>query len=107
MSDLSVANALPVFASELQESLSSQGRHDLASQIPTLPLVDRCRCGDNFCATFYRAKKPKGAYGAGHSNLVVESQEGMIILDLVDDQIRCIEVLYRADVREALFAVLP
>jgi hypothetical protein len=37
----------------------------------------------------------------------VESGEGMIILDLVEDRIHCVEVLYRRDVREALTAVLP
>jgi len=39
--------------------------------------------------------------------MVVESREGMIIVDLVEDRIHCVEVLYRPDVREALFAVLP
>jgi hypothetical protein len=107
MTHLTVVQALPPFAAELMESLVRQGRDDLASQLRTLPLVDRCRCGDDFCATFYTAKRPTGAYGAGHSNLVVESGEGMIILDLVEDRIHCVEVLYRRDVREALTAVLP
>lgn len=106
MSDLSVVVALPAFAAELVESLHHQGRADLASQIATLPLVDRCRCGDDFCATFYTAAKPGGAYGKGHRNLVVDAR-GMIILDLVNNQIRCIEVLFRPDVQKALFAVLP
>jgi hypothetical protein len=107
MSDLALARAIPVFAAELEASLRRQGRADLASQITGLPLLDRCRCGDSFCATFYTAAKPVGAYGPGHSNLIVESREGMIILDLVDDEIRCVEVLYRPDVQKALFAVLP
>ncbi len=107
MSELSIAHALPTFTAELEESLRHQGRSDLAAQVATLPLVDRCRCGDDFCATFYTAAKPTGAYGRGHSNFVVESHEGMIILDLVDDEIRCIEVLFRPDVQKALFAVLP
>ena len=107
MSELVLKAALPAFALELEQSLREQGRADLASQVATLPLVDRCRCEDDFCATFYTAGKPAGAYGTGHSNLEVESTEGMIILDLVDDAIRCVEVLYRPDVQKALFTVLP
>lgn len=107
MTHVTVVQALSPFAAELRESLVRQGRDDLATQLLTLPLVDRCRCGDDFCATFYTSKRPAGSYGAGHSNLVVESREGMIILDLVQDRIHCVEVLYRPDVRDALFAVLP
>lgn len=107
MNDRALARALPDFASELRETLQSQGRADLALQVATLSLVDRCRCGDDFCATFYTAAKPEGAYGPGHSNLELQSSEGMIILDIVNEEIRCIEVLYRPDVQEALFGVLP
>jgi hypothetical protein len=70
-------------------------------------LVNRCRCGDDFCATFYTAPRPDGAYGAGHQNVVVETTEGMVILDLVKDEIKCVEVLHRPDVRKVLLAVLP
>lgn len=107
MSDLALSRALPEFAAELELTLHSQGRADLASQVATLLLVDRCRCGDDFCATFYTAAKPDGAYGPGHSNLELESTEGMIILDIVHEKIRCVEVLYRPDVQQALLNVLP
>jgi hypothetical protein len=107
MSKLVLRTALPAFASELEESLRDQGRADLASQVARLPLVDRCRCGDHFCATFYTAAEPADGYGPGHANLVVESAKGMIILDLVDDRICCVEVLDRPDVQRVLFAVLP
>jgi len=59
MSEILLTRALPAFAAELEKSLRDQGRADLASQV----------CGDDFCAT------------------EVESGEGMIILDLVDDTI--------------------
>ena len=52
MSELVLRVALPAFALELEQSLREQGRADLASQVATLPLVDRCRCEDDFCATF-------------------------------------------------------
>jgi len=104
---VTVSRALPDFAAELGNTLRLQGRADLASQVPNLPLVDRCRCGEDFCATFYTAPKPEGAYGPGHDNVVVEVAKGMTILDVVNGDIRCVEVLYRPDVQRALFAVLP
>ena len=107
MNSLALARALPDFASELRETLQGQGRADLASQVASLSLVDRCRCGEDFCATFYTATEPEGAYGPGHSNLELESSEGMIIMDLVDDAIRCVEVLDRPDFQKALFRALP
>jgi hypothetical protein len=103
----SLAQALPAFSAELESALRRQGRADLASQVANLPLVDRCRCGDGFCATFYTAARPEGAYGPGHENLEVDGVIGMIILDLVHDEIRCVEVLFRPDVQRALFATLP
>jgi hypothetical protein len=44
---------LPVLAQELQQLLQAQGRLELAAQIPGLAIVERCRCGDDFCASFY------------------------------------------------------
>jgi len=107
MTRLTFLGTLPAFAAELAELLRNQGRDDLALQIAALPIEDRCRCGEAYCSTFYTAPEPNRAYGAGHANLHVASLEGMIILDLVDDEIRCIEVLDRPDVQAALFAALP
>lgn len=69
--------------------------------------MERCRYAGDFCATLYTAAKPDGAYGPGHSSLVVESKQGMIVLDLVDDAIRCLEVPYRRDIPRELFTVRP
>jgi len=107
LSGLKLSEALPAFAAELERLLRSQGYDHLASQVESLPLVDRCRCGDEFCATFYTAPRPTGAYGPGHSNLEVPATEWMIILDLADEGIECVEVLYRPDVQRALHAALP
>jgi len=79
----------------------------LAEQVPNLQILSRCHCGDDFCATFYTKPKPAGSYGAGHSCLQLEPDNGMIILDVVDGKIACVEVLYRDDVREQLLLVLP
>jgi hypothetical protein len=51
--------------------------------------------------------KPDGAYGPGHRNVVLAPDEGMIILDVVAEEIACVEVLDRNDIRQKLDKVLP
>jgi hypothetical protein len=55
-------------AQELQELFMQRSEEELASQVPGLRVLDRCRCGDDFCGTFYvRAKlkpfKPSSFWG--------------------------------------------
>jgi hypothetical protein len=99
--------ALPELASEVTTLLLQDEEVDLADQVPLLRLVDRCRCGDYFCATVYTAAKPKGTWGPGHENISLDVSEGFIILDVVDRKITCIEVLYREDIRQKLLRALP
>jgi hypothetical protein len=80
---------------------------DLATHVPELMILERCRCGDDICATFYTQPKPKGGFGPGHRNMRLMPEEGMLILDIVAGEISCIEVLDRADVRQKLFSALP
>ena len=98
---------MPELAEELATLLASAGRHDLAGQVPELTIVDRCRCEDDFCATFYTQSRPQGAYGSGHENLELEPQRGMIILDVVHGSIACVEVLDRDEIRRRLLAAMP
>ena len=100
-------NAMPELAAEMAHLLTVSGHIALAEQVPNLKLVDRCRCGDDFCSTFYTQPKPNGAYGPGHENIVLDPQDGMIILDVVKGVIACVEVLYRDEVRRTLLATLP
>ena len=102
-----VACALPQLACELEGLLTKHGEPELAAQVPGLRIVDRCRCGDDFCATFYTQPKPNGRYGSDHRNVALEPEQGMLILDIVGGRIACVEVLYRDEVRRALQAVLP
>ncbi len=102
-----LVDALPELAEELHELLVKDGRPELASQIPVLKIVDRCRCGDYFCASFYTQPKPNGSYGPGHDCLELAPAEGMLILDVVAGEIAHVEVLNRDGVRRRLLAVLP
>ncbi|MGA3371054.1 MAG: hypothetical protein ABSC48_04765 [Terracidiphilus sp.] len=102
-----LADVLQEFARELEALLTAQSESELASQICGLKIVDRCRCGDDFCATFYTQPKPKGSYGPNHKCVEVTPQEGMIILDVVDGKIMKIEVLFRDEIRHQLDVIQP
>jgi hypothetical protein len=103
----SIADTLPAFAAELRQLLEEQGESELAAQVPDLKIFDRCRCGDDICATFYTQPKPKGSFGPSHRNVALTPEEGMLILDVVGATIACVEVLYRDEVRQELLAILP
>jgi hypothetical protein len=100
-------DVLPELARELERLLKNQSELDLAAQVPALLIVDRCRCGDAFCASFYTQPKPGGAYGPDHNCLDLDAAEGMLILDVVAGRIAHVEVLNRDDVRRKLVAALP
>ena len=104
---LLLTDTLPAFATELRQLLEGRGESELAAQLPRLMIFDRCRCGDDFCATFYTQPKPDGAYGPGHRNVRLMPSEGTVILDIVGGKIACVEVLDRADVQKKLLSVLP
>lgn len=101
-----LADTLPALAIELRQLLEEQGEPELGAQVPGLVIFDRCRCGDDFCATFYTRPKPKGSFGPGHRNVALTPDKGMLILDVVAGEIACVEVLNRDDVRKKLLAVL-
>ncbi|HNY42415.1 MAG TPA: hypothetical protein PKJ41_18585 [Bryobacteraceae bacterium] len=98
---------MPSLARELEELLVEIEEPALAAQVAGLQIVDRCRCGDDFCATFYTQPKPSGSYGPHHRNVPLTPQKGWLILDVVDDQIMCVEVLYRDEIKSVLEAAVP
>jgi hypothetical protein len=69
-----------------------------------LTIVERCRCGDDFCASFYTQPKPKESYGPGHDSMELEPTEGMLILDIVDGRIAHVEILHRNDILDGRIA---
>lgn len=97
----------PKFASELTGLLVAHGEDRLAETVDALNVIDRCRCGDDFCATMYTSPRPSGAWGAGHRNLALDSKKGILIVDIVDQRIVEIEILYRDEIRQALLALMP
>ncbi len=104
---LPLADVLPSLANELRQLLEEQGEPKLAAQVPGLMILDRCRCGDDFCATFFTQPKPQARFGPSHRNVALTPAKGMLILDVVGEAIAWVEVLYRDEVRQKLLAVLP
>jgi len=106
-SRFSLADALPDLAKEIEQLLRGDAEPELAAQVARLRIFDRCRCNDDFCATFYTQPKPEGAYGPGHRDVSLNPENGMLILDVVDEQIVAVEVLYRDEIGESIRALLP
>jgi hypothetical protein len=102
-----LANALPELALELERLLAKAGKPELAAQIAGLVILDRCRCGDDFCSSFYTQPEPEGPYGPGHDCMDLDADEGMVLLDVVTGTIVHVEILNRDDIRRKLIAQLP
>jgi hypothetical protein len=101
-----LVDALPNLANELEVLLRDQGELSLAAQVTSLNILDRCRCGDDFCGSFYTRPKPEKSYGPHHRSLALNATKGMIIVDAVGESIAFVEVLYRDEIRDALLAAL-
>jgi hypothetical protein len=95
------------FAQELEIALKAQSRVDLSVQIGELPIVRRCTCGDEDCAHFYTTQRQSGAFGPAHENFLLQTNSGMVVIDVVQGKIVAVEVLDRPDVKERLDRYLP
>jgi len=102
-----VQQLFPRFCAELEDLVGASNRPELAAQLSELLVVSRCECGDANCAHFFTAARSSTGHGPRHSNLVLNASDGLIVLDVVDDQIVAIEVLDLPDVKELLDAALP
>ena len=64
MEGLLLIEAMPDLAIELTGLLLKQDDL-LAAQVAGLRIVDRRRCGDDFCASMYTVPPPSGTWGPG------------------------------------------
>src|ERR1700730_5881197 len=94
-----LVDMFPELSAELENLLRVSGEHALAQQVSGLRVLERCRCGDDFCATFYTQPKPKGPYGPGLRTVALEPITGTLIIDVVDGTVAQVEVLYRDEIR--------
>lgn len=92
-----LADALPDLAHELERDLRAEGHPALGDQVRELRMTAACGCGDSGCTSFYTGPVPDGPWTGEHKNVV--TGKGGLILDVVDGQIRFIEILDRGKLR--------
>jgi hypothetical protein len=97
----------PALVVEVQHLLLQDGSPTLASLVAELHIVDHCRCGDNFCATFYTTERTRGPFGPDHRTIPVRPQMGVLNVDVIGSDIVAIEVLYRDDLRIKIHTAAP
>jgi hypothetical protein len=102
-----IVDAFPEFAAELEALLEEEGEVALARQVAALRIVERCQCGDDSCATMYTIPKPKGAWGPNHRNIIPDAKSGMIVVDVVNENVAEIEGLNRDEIRRKLNEIIP
>ncbi|HEU4954289.1 MAG TPA: hypothetical protein VFT28_06940 [Gemmatimonadales bacterium] len=94
-----VVELFPEFAGELVGLLRAEGEHRLADSVPGLRFHEWCGCPDGFCTSFYTGPRPTHSYGPEHRNLVLSPSDCMLVLDVVRNEIRYVEILYRGALR--------
>ena len=92
----------PEVARELEAALRREGEHWLADSVTFTRIYGPCECSDTTCGSFYTGPKPDGAFGPGHRCIPLDPSVGMMIIDVVDDVIRYVELIDRPDVHAAL-----
>ncbi|MGE5682604.1 MAG: hypothetical protein ACM34K_17185 [Bacillota bacterium] len=94
--------ALPELASELYDLLMKKNAKILAQQIDSLRIVELCNCGGEFCSTFYTLPKPNDRWDGELYSVELERKNGIIVLDVVDNKIAQVEILFRNDIKRKL-----
>jgi hypothetical protein len=107
MSAPRLIDVAPELVSELERLLVQAGESRLAAHANSLRIVDRCRCGDDFCATFYTRPRPVGAYGSGHRTIALSPETGYLNVDAVGPDIAQVEVLFRDELKAKIHAAIP
>lgn len=103
----SFVEAFPDLAAEVVALLERAGHAGLAEQLPELSVLERCRCGDDSCATIEMTVGAELGAASVRETIPLDPETGMISVDVVDGRIVTIEVLFRDDVRKTLLEFLP
>lgn len=112
---MTLSQAFPQFLPELRSLLERAGLAAIAEQADGLELAGRCRCGDDFCSTFYvkGCRSPLDPEERSRRDPDwrdchdLEPEEGFVIVDTDHlDRLTAVEVLERPDVEAELRAAL-
>jgi hypothetical protein len=97
-----MVDVVPELAAEMEQELRASGYAGLAEQVAGLRMTRSCGCGDDFCASFYTGPYPKESWKGDHRTAALSHR---LILDVVDDEIGFVEVLFRDDLRPRILTV--
>jgi hypothetical protein len=98
---LRLAQALPEFADELARGIASNGYKKLAASVYAIEIIDRCRCDEPGCVTFYAVPKQLAPCSERCKRIIAPAR-GVTCLHFLDQQITWVEVLGRPEDREKL-----
>jgi len=94
---------LPELAERLEGLLRERGEPQLAEQVKSLRIVGACRCGHDFCGSFYTAPRPiRRWFRRGRQIEFLTELPGEVILDVVGGEIVYVEVLHWDETRDAV-----
>jgi hypothetical protein len=102
-----MSEAFPEFTTELQGLLRDEGEVEIAEQVPDFRILERCRCGDDYCATMYAYQGRRDSYQPDYRSVSLHPKTGVIVLDVIEGNIIGIEVLFRDAIRKKLLEILP
>jgi hypothetical protein len=104
---------LPELAQEIRSGLRrfAAGRSEssldfeaLIESVEELRILSRCKCGDDFCATFWTGELRESNRGKQRT-IWLDPEESFLNLDILGASIITVEVLYRPDVKARLDAL--
>ncbi len=95
----------PELEAEITQLLIEAGESALAAKVVTLRIHDRCRCGDDFCSSFYTVRNRTTPFPSGFRTLAL--RPGGLHLDVLDTTILQVEVLFRDDFKAKLAVAVP
>lgn len=98
---LRLAQVLPELAKDLSLGVASMGHQKLAALVYTIEVVERCKCDEPGCVTFFCVPQRS----APHPDIcqrIIAPARGVVCVQYVDQQIIWVEVLGCPEYREIL-----
>lgn len=99
-------NILPQFAAELATALEESGHPELARSVDGIEIVERCRCSEPGCVSFYAHPKSSDTDSAECDRIVLRMR-GVSCVYHQRGRIVWLEALGRQDDRAILDERLP
>lgn len=96
-----LAQALPDFTEELSQGIASLGYKKLASSVYAIEVVERCKCDEPGCVTFFSVPKLSAPRPETCKRIVAPAM-GVTCIQYFERQIIWVEVLGRPEERQKL-----